>query len=86
MEENDTTANEDIAMISSMSIREKRRRTMRKRQKGTDCGGTGGIDLVTSGHRATDMPGLQAEETLAMRNGPQMSIHQLLVLLDHLYL
>lgn len=43
--------------------------------------------------RDTEMPGakrgLRAEvsgETLAMRNRPQTSIHQLLVLLDHLYL
>lgn len=61
-------------------------------------GRTGGIDLVAwvgearkarPWRRLGAVRGLQAEvsgETLAMRNRPQTSIHQLLVLLDHLYL
>lgn len=85
-------------MTSSMSIRDKaeeRRCKMRERlkeQKEKDQGRKGVIDLVTW-RDGPQMPGtirgLQAEEsseTLAMRNGPQVSIHQLLVLLDHLYL
>lgn len=56
------------------------------KKKRTEGEQVGLIWSQVKGRRATDMPGLQAEETLAMRNGPQMSIHQLLVLLDHLYL
>ena len=77
--ENDTTANEDTAMSSSMSIRDQDGEERKRKDKRR----TGGIDLVSW------RPGLQAaecSETVSLTNEAQMSIHQLLVLLDHLYL
>lgn len=68
-------------------------RTKRKRPEAELIWSHGVKRISGRGCRVTETCGvrreLQAEESggsVVMRNGPQTSIHQLLVLLDHLYL
>ena len=89
--ENDTAANEDIAVTSSMSIRGDggmRGRLKEQREKGS----AGGIDSVTQWDEAAEPQRCLlwsvccgSFQTLAMRNGPHTSIHHFLVLFRHLF-
>ncbi len=93
--ENYTTANDDTVTISSMGIRDRDREMklsneqLREQKRKVPRGEQVGLIWPHGEKVPAAVEGCRLKcpsETPAMRNTPQTSIHQLLVLLDHLYL